>query len=136
MKVDGRCFCGFITYTAEVDPDQAQVCHCADCQTLSSSAFRLTVPAALGSFHLLSGEPGIYVKVANSGNRRALAFCPRCGTSIYSAPAEPGGRDTYFGLRVGPLAQRAQLTPKSQCWTRSRRPWLDELHDLPGTEME
>ena len=136
MKVDGRCLCGFISYVAEVDPELAQVCHCTDCQVLSSSAFRHTVPAQHGSFKLLTGELKIYVKTAESGNRRALAFCPNCGTSVYSAPVEGTVRDTYFGLRVGPLAQRDQLPPRSHCWTRSRRPWVADLATLPEVEKE
>lgn len=136
MKVDGRCLCGFLSYVAEVDPEQALLCHCTDCQILSSSAFRQTVPAQHGTFKLLTGELKIYVKTAESGNRRALAFCPNCGTSIYSAPAGGSGGDTYFGLRVGPLAQRDQLPPKSQCWTRSRQHWVATLAELAALEKE
>ena len=86
MKVDGRCHCGFITYEAEVDPDSVDICNCTDCQTLSGSAFRVVVQAVEGSFRLLSGKPSIYLKAADSGNRRIQAFCPRCATPIISAP--------------------------------------------------
>ena len=34
----------------------------------------------------LSGEPKVYVKVGESGNRREQTFCANCGTPIYSAP--------------------------------------------------
>lgn len=44
MKADGHCLCGYLTYEAEVDADQVEICHCTDCQTLSGSAFRVTVP--------------------------------------------------------------------------------------------
>ena len=40
MKIDGGCHCGYITYTAEIDPETSGLCHCTDCQTLSGSAFR------------------------------------------------------------------------------------------------
>ena len=136
MKVNGRCLCGFLSYVAEVDSEQVQVCHCTDCQVLSSSAFRQTVPAKHGTFKLVTGELKIYVKTAESGNRRALAFCPNCGTSIYSAPAGGSAGDTYFGLRVGPLAQRDQLPPKSQCWTRSRQHWVASVAELTALEKE
>ena len=66
MKVDGSCYCGAITFEAEVDPAKVELCHCADCQRLSSSAFRIVVPAVLGSFRLLSGAPTIYVKTADN----------------------------------------------------------------------
>jgi hypothetical protein len=41
MKVSGRCYCGQISFEAEIQPDKVRVCHCTDCQTLSGSAFRI-----------------------------------------------------------------------------------------------
>lgn len=138
MKVDGRCFCGFLTYVAEIDPERVEICHCTDCQTIASSAFRVMVPAEPGSFKLLSGEPTIYVKIAESGSKRDLAFCPKCGTAIYSGPTgePPPGKPVYFGLRVGTLLQRDQLPPKAQYWVRSRQHWLRDVNALKAFEME
>src|SRR5262245_1064312 len=136
MHVDGSCFCGHVTFEAEVDPGSVLACHCTDCQTLSSSAFRLTVPALPGTFRLLTGEVRTFVKIADSGNRRSLGFCPQCGTSIYSAPAGELTRDTFFGLRIGTLRQRRQLPPRKQYWTRSRQHWLDEIPGLESFEAE
>src|SRR5687768_5530242 len=70
MKIDGSCHCGRIAYEAEVDPAKVSICHCSDCQTLTGTAFRVTIPVAEANFRLLSGEPKIYVKVAESGNKR------------------------------------------------------------------
>ena len=95
MKVDGRCHCGHIAYEAEVDPGKVVICHCTDCQTLSGSAFRTVVPTNEGTFKLLSGEPKVYVKTGESGNKRVQTFCPDCGTPIYSGPdrrGRPSGR--------------------------------------------
>ena len=134
MKVDGRCHCGFLSYVAEVDPEQVEICHCTDCQTLSGSAFRVVVPAEPGTFKLLSGEPRTYVKTAESGNRRIQAFCPECGTSIYSTAVAEGPQ--RIGLRVGALLQRDQLPPKIQYWTRSRQHWVTGISALPSVEKE
>jgi hypothetical protein len=87
MKVDGRCHCGHIAFEADIDPDEVELCNCTDCQTLHGSAFSIVVPVRADSFRLLSGEPTYYVKTADSGNQRRQAFCPRCGTRIYSGPA-------------------------------------------------
>lgn len=121
MKIDGACHCGYITYTAEIDPEQVGICHCTDCQTFSGSAFRTSVSAARDAFELLGGKPKIYVKTAESGARRAQAFCPECGTAIYSSAAsEPES----FNIRVGTARQRARLRPKRQSWSRSARDWV------------
>jgi hypothetical protein len=92
MKVSGRCYCGQISFEAEIEPDKVRVCHCTDCQTLSGSAFRTNVPVVQGTFVLRKGEPKTFFKPADSGNRIVHAFCPDCGTPIYSAvPGEPPG---------------------------------------------
>ena len=132
MEVDGRCLCGYLTYEAEVDADAVEICNCTDCQTLSGSAFRVNVPVVRNAFRFLSGEPNTYVKTAASGNRRVLAFCPECGTSVYSRPEE--GREGFFGLRVGSLRQRADLTPKAQFWCGSAQAWIGRIADMPSFE--
>ena len=127
MLIDGKCHCGRISYSAEIDPATAGLCHCTDCQTMSGSAFRVIVPAPAESFRLLSGELKTYVKTAESGRRRVQAFCGDCGTPIYSA-AE---KDTpAFSLRVGAIRQRAQLQPSKQTWFRSAAPWVTHLRDI------
>ena len=134
MKIDGGCHCGYITYEAEVDPDQTTICHCTDCQTLTGSAFRTVVRAPESAFKILSGEPTVYVKTAESGNKRAQAFCPRCGSPIYATA--PGEGPKVYNIRLGTVRQRNQLAPKRQIWCRSRQPWLGELDALPGVDKQ
>src|SRR3984957_563244 len=113
MKVSGRCYCGQISFEAEIEPDKVRVCHCTDCQILSGSAFRTNVPVVQGTFVLKKGEPKTFFKSADSGNRIVHAFCPDCGTPIYSAvPGEPPG----YSLRVGTLDRRTELVPPRQIW--------------------
>ena len=133
MHIDGGCHCGYITYTAEVDPDAVRICHCTDCQTLSGSAYRTNVPAPKETFKLLTGQPKIYIKTAESGNKRAQAFCPECGTPIYAtAVSEP----QVYGIRVGTVRQRAELRPKAQIWYRSALDWVKNLESLPQVSKQ
>jgi hypothetical protein len=75
MRIEGACHCGLITYEADIDPEQVEICHCTDCQSLSASAFRVVVPAAAERFSM-SGEPTVYVKTAESGARTCSDFLP------------------------------------------------------------
>jgi len=134
MKVDGACHCGFIAVEAEIDPEKVTICHCTDCQTASGSAFRTSVPAPGATFKM-TGQPAIYVKTAESGNRRAQAFCPKCGSPIYSTAPGEGPKDMYM-LRVGMLRQRDQLAPRRQIWFRSAQPWVADLGSLPKIETQ
>jgi hypothetical protein len=59
MKIDGACHCKSITYEADADPEQVEICHCTDCQTLSASAFRVVVQVQEKQFRLLTGSPKI-----------------------------------------------------------------------------
>lgn len=135
MKIDGACHCGKITYEAEVDPEGTRICHCTDCQVLAGSAFRAVIPSLEGGFRLITGEPRIYVKVADSGRSRAQAFCPDCGTHLYAVTAEESDPKVY-GIRLGSVRQRDQFVPKSQIWCRSAQPWLGELETMQQVEKQ
>jgi hypothetical protein len=134
MKIDGACHCGAITYEAEVDPDKTSICHCTDCQTLTGAAFRTSVPAAREKFRILSGEPTIYVKTAESGAKRVQAFCGKCGSPIYATALDDP--HALYGIRTGTVRQRDRLVPKRQIWTRSAQKWLDRIASLPASEKE
>jgi hypothetical protein len=133
MRIDGGCHCGFIAYEAEVDPETVAICHCTDCQTLSGSAFRTVVPANKDAFRLLRGQPKSYIKTAESGNKRVQAFCPECGTPLYSAAV---GDPQVFSIRLGTARQRAILRPKLQMWTRSARDWVTSIGSLKRLEKD
>ena len=134
MKIDGGCHCGAIAYEAEIDPEMVGICHCADCQTLSGTVFRVSVFAPEDKFHLTRGEPKIYVKTAESGNKRAQAFCAECGSPIYATSVGEGPKS--YGIRVGTARQRGELPPKRQIWHRSAVPWLPELEGLATKEKD
>lgn len=131
MKVDGQCHCGKIRYEAEIDAARVNVCHCTDCQVLTGTAYRVSAPAPRASLVFLAGSPKIYIKTADSGNRRAQAFCPDCGTPIYSADAQ---NPQSYALRVGTMNQRAALTPQRQIWCRSALPWASDIRGLERSE--
>jgi hypothetical protein len=134
MKIDGHCHCGYITYEAEIDPEKVMICHCADCQSLSGSAFRTVVLTREGTFNLLSGELKIYVKTGESGTKRPQSFCPQCGTPIYSSTLGEGPK--VYAIRLGTVRQRDQLIPKLQLWFRSSQSWLNDLSTIPKMEKQ
>jgi len=129
MHIDGGCHCGNITYEAEIDPDAVSICHCTDCQTLTGTAYRVNVRVAKQDIKLHGGKAKVYVKTAESGTKRAHAFCPECGTPVYSTSVEDDPQ--FYGLRLGTARQKAQLPPKKQGWCRSALPWAMNIESLP-----
>lgn len=132
MLVTGACHCGAIRFAATVDPSRVVVCHCADCQVLTGTAYRVVVPAPVETFQL-HGEPKRYVRTGDSGAKRVQAFCPECGTPLFAVALE-GARQV--SLRVGVLDQRAQLKPSLQIWMRSALPWAESLTGVAGCEQQ
>ncbi len=129
MHIDGGCHCGNITYEAEIDLDAVSICHCTDCQTLTGTAYRVNVRVRKQDLNMRGGKPKTYIKTAESGTQRAHAFCPECGTPIYSTSVEDDPQ--MYGLRVGTARQKALLPPKKQGWCRSAMPWAMNIDALP-----
>lgn len=137
MQVDGACHCGKITFSAQADPNYAVLCHCRDCQIMSGAPYRSILPVKELAYKLLSGDPKIYFKVGDSGNRRELAFCGDCGSHIYATSVVedvPRG-ERILGLRTGMLAQVAELSPKRQVWCDSKIDWAQNLLALNVQEQ-
>ena len=135
MRIDGTCHCGAISVEGEADPEKVVICHCTDCQAGTGSAFRVSVPVPGATFKIV-GRPSLYLKTtADSGNPRVQAFCPRCGSPIYSTtPGE--GRQASYMVRVGILRQRDQFVPRRQNWFRSAQPWVTGLAVVHKNEKQ
>ena len=134
MRVTGSCHCGAIAYEAEVEPGTIGICHCADCQKLTGSAFRANIQAPAAGFRLLRGTPKRYIKTADSGAKRAHAFCGDCGGPVYASAVED---PPTYSLRVGALDQRYDLgAPARQIWVHRRLPWVADIGDVPVVDQK
>jgi len=82
----------------------------------------------------LAGEPRIYVKTAESGTRRAQAFCPDCGAPLYAcAPENP----STYSIRLGAIRQRRDLgAPQRQIWCDSALPWAMDLSGIAAVARQ
>lgn len=129
MEISGHCHCGKISFTAHVDPTKLNICHCTDCQSLSGSPWRASIPTRASDFTLTSGELRVYIKTAESGGRRQQTFCGDCGSPIYSAAEHDS---EFFSLRIGVIDQRDQFKPAQQIWTRSALAWSRDISGVPG----
>lgn len=134
MNVDGQCHCGAIKFTAEIDPERIVICHCTDCQALSGTAFRTVVFTLEDALKFSTTEPKVYVKTAQSGNKRVQGFCGDCGSAIYATTVGDGPK--VYGLRIGALSQRAMLKPNKQIWRGSALDWVDDIKSLPSVSAQ
>ena len=75
MKIyNGGCLCGAVRVTAQGAPLRVGLCHCLDCRKFHGALFHASAifPAAAVE---ITGETGQY---------QGRAFCPRCGSSVFS----------------------------------------------------
>ena len=133
VTMAGGCMCGAVRYRVPGPMLWAAYCHCTDCQSNSGTAYGVIVGVVDEQFDLLTGELSICEKIAESGSRRDLAFCGKCGTRIYARPTEGGAG--FIGLRVGTVDQRDKLVPKVQIWCRSAQEWA-LVADVPQVETQ
>lgn len=132
IKITGGCHCGEIIFEANIDPNKVLICHCSDCQQLSGTAFRVVAISEVDGVTFTKGKAKEYIKIAQSGNKRAQGFCLNCGSALYATSVDPSNR--VYGLRVGTIDQRNELVPTSHIWHRSALPWLSQLSSLPTFE--
>jgi hypothetical protein len=129
--VTGGCLCGAVRYMLKSAPTNVVVCHCTHCQKVSGSAFSTNALIAENAL-AIEGEWASFPDPSDSGAILNRCFCPRCGSSIFSRPANRPG---VLILKVGTLDDHSSLqTAALQIWTRSRQPWVKFAADVPGFE--
>ena len=124
----GGCPCGAIRYEIASFPLLLYTCNCTDCQTMSGAPMRAVIITRPGTFVLLSGKPKEYLKTADSGAVRPQAFCPQCGTALYSTSV--GDDPKPYNIRVGVLRQRYELVPRRQLFVLSQQTWVYDLTSM------
>ena len=79
----GGCLCGAVRYQCAVAPVGAGHCHCNDCRKSSGTGHcsHLVVPAAALE---VTGKVTFFESPTDAGNTVGRAFCPTCGSPVYS----------------------------------------------------
>lgn len=130
MDIDGACHCGFISYRATINPQCMSICHCADCQMLTGSPYRVSVLTAADMIVMTGAAPKIYSKRGDNGRNRLQHFCGECGSPMFASGEEAD--ENEWAIRWGSIRQRTELSPRRQIWCRSSAPWIHKLAELPA----
>jgi hypothetical protein len=115
----GGCNCGAIRYAIAAEPLMAGHCQCRDCQQESGTghASQIAFPVAAVK---LEGKATHWDKAADSGNIVTRAFCPKCGSPVYSRNS---GMPDFFFARAASLDDPARYAPQMVVWTSSGFAW-------------
>lgn len=130
----GSCACGAIHYDVAADPLVVLNCHCRDCQRASGTAFS-TVAVFPAVAVAVRGAPKWRATTADSGNVVRRAFCPECGSPMFSASA---AMPALLVIKVASFDDPAPLKPTFDIWTDGALPWavLDPATRKAGKNLD
>jgi hypothetical protein len=84
------------------------------------------VPKA--AFEVTQGEAKIYYRKGDSGQDAGRAFCPNCGTPLWSVSALLGA---FVPIKLGALDDSSDLKPNLHLYVASAAPWHLMHEGLP-----
>jgi len=115
----GGCACGAIRFKITAPLMGVGVCHCTDCQKASGGPPNYVALAPKAAFEVTQGEAKVYTTKGDSGADAHRAFCPECGTPLWSMSAHA----PFIAVKLGALDNNADLTPGLHLYVDSAAPW-------------
>jgi len=115
----GGCNCGAVRYASAAEPLMTGHCQCRDCQYESGTghASQIAFPKAAVK---LEGQATHWDKRADSGNVVTRAFCPTCGSPVYSLNS---AMPDFFFVRAAGLDDPTRFAPQMVIYAGSGFAW-------------
>jgi hypothetical protein len=132
MKITGGCLCGAVRFESTAPPLVTRVCWCRLCQYLGAGSGTVNVCFKTENFSV-RGATQEFSSVADSGNVVHRAFCPACGTPMFSS-AEV--RPHLIFVRAGTLDDPEVARPAMTIWTEKAPSWGSISADIPRIERQ
>jgi hypothetical protein len=115
----GGCACGAIRFNVTAPLVSVGVCHCTDCQKASGGGPNYAALVPKSAFQITRGEARVHTSKSDNGEDAGRAFCPNCGTPLWSSPAKA----PFVIVKLGALDQNSDLVPALHLYTASAAPW-------------
>lgn len=117
----GQCQCAEVSYEVHGFVATAFVCHCADCQKQSASAFGMALWIAEPKLLKLNGAFKQWTRVTPSGKQLECTSCAVCGSRLFHKAA---GQNAILSIKPGTLLDTKFVQPVAHIWTKSKQPWV------------
>lgn len=112
---DGGCRCGEVRIRITRAPLLTMACHCCGCQSMSASAFSLSIAVPADGFQVTSGTP-----VFGGLTQDQHLFCPSCKSWMFTRPK---GMDWFVNVRAAMLDDHDWYVPFVETFTDEKLPW-------------
>lgn len=116
MENTGGCACGAIRFRVTAPFIATGACHCTDCQKASGGGPNYVALVPKGALEVTGGEAKYYIRKGDSGGEARRAFCPDCGTPLWSEPEHL----PFIPVKTGALDEGADLKPAMHIYTEFR----------------
>ena len=134
----GGCLCGGVRYEVSAPPMFMAHCHCGECRKWSGAAHSTNVGVPPAQFRIVQGTD--LLRPYRHEDRKDLAFCSRCGSSVLVIDTWPDG--ALVRLRMGtmdvecvdapePRPDSALPRPMVHAFVRWKAPWHAITDDVP-----
>jgi hypothetical protein len=97
------------------------MCHCADCQRRTGSAFSVAVFYERGAVRIVRGETRSFERPSANGFSVKFHFCSACGSNVFWEPSRLPDR---IGVAVGAFADPSFRAPDQSVWTKDKHHWV------------
>jgi hypothetical protein len=126
----GHCHCGDVRFEIHGKVGPLVYCHCETCRRINGTAFSASVDVRTKYLKWIAGREGVREYESSPGKVRA--FCPRCGSPIYSRRTNDA--QTYR-IRLGVVEGDPGRRALAHFFVSEKAPWYeicDELPQYPG----
>ncbi len=117
------CACGQLRAICSGEPVLVSLCHCADCQRRTGSAFGAAAFFPRAAVET-SGEASRYQRASDSGFPVDFRFCPACGSTVFWEPAR---KPDLIAVALGAFADPTFPGPTKEVYVDRRHPWVPPL---------
>lgn len=130
-KRTGGCTCGAVRYELTEEPIFHLVCHCANCQKASGSAFAQVLIVAADRLSLPGKEPKFFAVKADSGRTMSRGFCETCGSPVMIR--RPETPQVVF-LQAGSLDDPSLFAPTAEVFMCRAQPLANPIEGVTHFE--
>lgn len=131
----GGCACGALRYEIAGEPVFQNHCQCFHCQKVSGTGHGSYLSFMERSDAKITGKATEWSVAADSGNDKAYAFCPTCGSPVYiTFSAMPD----LIAIAAASLDDPGQFRPEALTYSIRGHAWdsidpeLQHFERMPG----